>query len=169
MTGAAPKYYIHNDGLNEETIKPLIDFVNFNEGQLVIAINSTGGGQGLEAILRQMLAENSDRITLVAVAGVSSAAFKLFYQYDGKKVLTTGCIGMWHYGYRPAHIDERGKLAYTQDKAHVRSMKQIRPNADALAESFMNETELRKFRKGDDVYFDFERMKQIFPDAIIWD
>lgn len=162
------KYYVHADGLNDEKTKPLIDFINNTPGDLVIGLNCGGGSEAMRCFVQQLLAENADRITLVAMVGIYSAAFELFYKYDGVKVLTNGVAGMYHLASLNAHINANGNPEVGEAAAIFEGVKMTKLECDNFAASFMTPSEIKKYRKGEDVYFGFKRMKEIFPDVPTW-
>ena len=45
------KYYLHSDGINPDTVRLMIEFVQDNEGELTIGINSSGGDVSAAAFL----------------------------------------------------------------------------------------------------------------------
>lgn len=165
---SAPKYYIHADGLHDTKIGDLISFINNTPGDLVVAMNSGGGSNGTRCLLQQLFAENEDRLTLVALNGIHSAAFELFYKYTGQKALTHGATGMWHMELVNCRLAANGLPDTEEDRAIYRGMESGRIANAEFAKGFMTPDELIRYQKGEDVYFDFERMKQIFPDAKIW-
>ncbi len=163
------QYYVHAEGLRDEKTKPLIDFINNTPGNLVIGLNCGGGGEAMRIFIQQLFAENADRITLVALVGIYSAAFDLFYKYEGEKVLTHGVAGMYHFSSLEARINANGKPEIGEAAAIFEGIKMSKAREEKTAASFMNSSELKRYKRGEDVYFNFKRMKEIFPDAQIWE
>lgn len=166
---ATMKYYILNDDIADSTIQPLLDFINQNEGSAMqIGISSGGGFSDYARFISDVLNQNKEYITLVAVGNVYSAAFRLFHEFEGTKKMTFGSRGMAHHSYQTVPLINNGMGA--TDEAHAaicNSRNYIRPDEIAFAESFMFNEELEKFKQGKEVYFDFARMRQIFPNAEI--
>lgn len=161
------KYYLHSDGINPDTVRQMIEFVQDNEGELTIGINSSGGDVSAAAFLLDCLNANKDRITIIAVTAVFSAAFSLFYRFNGKKKITTGCRGMFHYSTQPITMAANGRPDGWYDENALDVLKSDRAGLDEFAGLFMTPSELKKFRKNWDVYFNTQRMREIFPDAEI--
>lgn len=161
------KYYLHADGINDRSVMDTINFIQNNEGELTIGLNSDGGGTSYAAFLLQCLNENRDRITLIALTGVFSAAFRVFYDFAGKKKMSHSCRGMYHYATQDVRMCAKVRPDGPDNEGIVSALKSDKLANDAFVEKFMTPAELKKFRKNWDVYFDFERMKQIFPEAEI--
>lgn len=160
------KYYLHADGITEECIKGLLEFINQNDGQdITIGLNSNGGSTATALFLAHVLNMRKNLVTLIAISGIYSAAFDLFYRFKGTKILARGCRGMYHYSsidirygssLRPDNEDERQKLKMLSiDRVAI----------EAMCAEFMTPTEMRRLRSNKDVWFDFERMREIFPHA----
>lgn len=161
------KYYIHADGINDRSVMETVNFIQNNEGEITIGLNSDGGQTSYGAFLVECLNENKDRITLIALTGVFSAAFRVFYEFKGKRKMSHGCRGMFHYATQDVRMCAKIRPDGTGEESVISGLKSSKAQNDSFVEQFMTPTELRKFRKNWDVYFDFERMKKIFPDAEI--
>lgn len=161
------KYHIISGGIDSHSISDLAGFLNNNDGELAISLNSTGGDGDLAVLAVKMLNENSDRIELIMTTGCYSAAFKIFAKFKGKRSLVVGATGMFHYSFRQSSIDERKKIVFLEERALAESSKQAMQSTEEFASLIMNDTEFAKFKKGKSVYFTFNRMKELFPDAEI--
>lgn len=163
------KYHTIDGDINEENTQALLEFINQNEGHAMqIGISSSGGFFDYARFVTNVLNQNKDSITLVAVGNVYSAAFRLFYEFQGARKMTFATRGMAHHSYQTVPLTNNGIGA--TDEAHAaicNSRDYIRPDEIAFAESFMFNEELEKFKQGKEVYFDFARMRQIFPNAEI--
>lgn len=163
-------FHIYADGLNDGKVTSLIDFVNNTQGELTIGINSGGGSNAIRLFVQKLFEENQDRITLVGLVGVYSAAFELFYNFKGKRVMTDNLCGMVHRSYISGiSIDSSKAPTHDEMKAMLSGMYAASEADEQFAQSFMTPYEFERYKKGDDVYFDFKRMKQIFPDVEVWE
>lgn len=160
-------YFYQTMGFDGDGVQSLINFINHNQGKLLVGIQSSGGRSGVAQMVLKILNDNTDRVTLCAVSGVYSAAFEIFKGFKGQKAMTDNTIGMAHYGKNEFHLHTNGRPVYFEDEAVLQQNKKAAPKEVAEAASYMTPFELRKFRKGDEVYFGFDRMKQLFPDAEI--
>lgn len=162
----APKYFIFDGDVDEESVQKLLDFISSNPGELQISINSGGGSTDDGAFLIKALNTNKDRIVLTGSSHVSSCAFRIFQSFKGRKQLVTGCHGMYHYGSCRLDVGVHGKVV-PHHKPCSLSFPFRKKEQDDYAATFMNAKELREFKRGGDVEFDFLRMKELFPDAEI--
>ena len=160
-------YYLLDDRINGDTAKPLIEFIREHPGDLMIGIDSIGGSAHVAKFLTAILNENSDRITLAAVCGVYSSAFEMFYRFRGKRIMTDGCRGMYHYGAIGCNISENGKPFRGEDKCVKKNVVIEGEFTESIAKDVMNKKEFRRFKNNGDIYFSFNRMREIFPDAMI--
>lgn len=161
------RYHLHADGINEISVMDTINFIQNNEGELTIGLNSNGGGSSCAAFLLDCLNKNKDRITLIALTGVFSAAFRVFYDFAGEKKMSHGCLGMYHYESQDVMMFAKIQPDKPDGEGVISALKSDKSANDTFAEKFMTPAEIRRFRQNLDVYFDFERMKQIFPEAEI--
>lgn len=162
------KYYIFNGTINDETVKPLIDFINSNRDPITISFTSTGGEMEVGRFLTHVLNENKERITLCAVNYIYSCAFKIFKMYTGKKLITFGCGGMYHYTSQMISTTYDGVPNYKYEgAAQLSSMQDCKKENLKFCEGFMSAKELSNYKKNIDVHFSFSRMKQINKDAEI--
>jgi len=153
-----------------ESILELVTFVQDNRGKnMLISIDCNGGHVTISQFLTRVLNENRDKITLLLNMEAYSAAFKLFYMFKGHRMLSKGSVGMWHEAGSYIRVSTGGKINKDSDRNFYESQKQPDIDDEEFAKSFMTPSEFKKYRKGENVYFSFERMKQIFPDAVIVD
>lgn len=160
-------YHIFEGEIDASAVSSIIDFVQNTPGEIAVAINSSGGKTSTMRLLLHVLNQNKDRVTLIGLAGIFSAAFELFYSFEGRKAMTNGCRGMYHYSYCDVAIAANGKPENSGAESELLMLKQSKIREDSFVSRFLTSAELRKFKQNGDVFFSFERMKQIFPDAEI--
>jgi len=157
------KYYIFEGRIEfGEGLQKLLDFIGNNEGELLIGIDSIGGSATIGELLLNILNLNKERVTLQCLNGVYSTAFYLFAEFEGKKLLAENSKGMWHYGKTTICIDDKGNPFDGEDEVVKSSNKYRKAFSGRIAKKYMNEKELQKFKKGEDVYFGYERMREMF-------
>lgn len=162
------KYFLLNGEIDCETIQPVLDFIGNNEGELQIGICSGGGDNDVMRFLQDALNANAERVTLVAMQGIYSAAFEIFVKYSGKRKMTTGTRGMYHYSGLQVRNNALGVFTDEEERTAVKFNRKYRLLEQTdLAKRFMTPAEFKKFRSSKDVYFDFERMKEICPNCKI--
>ena len=115
------------------------------------------------ALIKRCFEQNKDRITLIAGTIILSTAFEIFRSFTGKRAMIYYCKGMYHKCYQAITTDGSNKPVDSSNACSKINLKCLVQRDLQIAESFMNKTELNKFKRGDDVFFDFDRMKEIFP------
>lgn len=150
-----------------ENIQKLLDIFNQEKGNILLGIDSVGGCNATNSFLLKMLNENKERVSVMVLNSVYSSAFVLFYDFKGKKYLSKGARGMYHYSHFEMSMNANGRPTLHEDIAVLKDRKRLFKEQIDFIKTFMTKTEQNKFRKGEDVYFDFARMQEIFPDAEI--
>jgi len=162
------KYYIFNGGIDKDPVNTLIDYINNNPGNITISFTSTGGDMEMGRFLVHALNDNADRITLVAVNWIYSCAFKIFHSFKGKRMITFGCGGMFHYTSLNMSMTYDNKPNYEYEgAAQIASMKECKKENLNFCKTFMTDKELDLYKQNRDVHFSFPRMRQIFKDVEI--
>lgn len=161
------KYFHFNGEINEKSLDDFLQFINENEiGELVIVLNLVGGKKNLTRVLLDIININSHRVTLIS-CGCYSASFFLFYKAKCKKKMTEDNVGMMHYSSTNINTMSNGQPTYSEDENIIKNWKERVKDEVEFVEKFMTPLELKKYKKGNDVYFTFKRMKEIFPDVEI--
>lgn len=159
------KYFNIDAVLNMDMQKRFTDFANDNQDDdWTVTIYCNGGMKIVEHYILSIINSRSDKVTVIAQE-VYSAAFTLFMEASCKNVLTYGAKGMNHLGKSEMYIMSNGKPEYAEDRCILKNFKERQQEEYLKVAKYMNKKELKKFQKGDDVYFTFKRMKEIFPDA----
>lgn len=155
------KYFQLEGIINEGLVTSFMDFCNNNiTEECTIVINSAGGKSTLATVILDIINSHSEKITLIS-AGVYSAAFYIFFYAKCKKKIIYGSLGMHHKCYlKDVFINEKGKPKYQEDICQIENLKSTKSN---YLENFMTDEEKVLFDNDDDVYFTFNRMKELFP------
>lgn len=74
---------------------------------------------------------------------------------------------MYHYSTRSITLNADRTAAYGEDKCMSKNMKAEKARELEFAALFMTPEEVEKMKRGKDVFFTFERMKEIFPNCEI--
>lgn len=160
------KYLIFNEPINEETGQKILDFIGGTDGPIQIGMATVGGCKSTALFIADAMNAAKDRLTLVAMSGIYSAGFRLFYTYKGKRKITMGCNGMYHYSGQNIRMNALGKPDYYEGNASMETIKKYDRTDDLqFSKQFMKAGELRKFAQAQEVYFNFGRMLEIFPDV----
>lgn len=151
--------YVLKD-INDETFISLCEFLQ-RKGKKRIVIDSWGGTTWYWTLMIEAI--NKAKDVVVAWTDMSSMAFRIFHAVNKPKMLVDGARGMAHVAAIEWLTVKHNKMMWVDQTAFIDSMCQMRqPDC-----SFMTEDELTRYNKWEDVYFTFNRLKEIFPDAEI--
>jgi hypothetical protein len=159
-------FHLLTERIDKDSTRAVLDFLNTG-GELTLAMDSQGGIKAFADLMLHALNQNKDRVTIIVLAGVGSCGFDIFYGFQGVRKLTFGCMGMTHYSSRSIDIHPNGAAAYTEGVCHKKNLKAYKDRELEVLGQFATPSEITQFKKGWDVYFSFERMKEIFPEAEI--
>ena len=160
------KYYIFDSKIESEPISKLVEFINNTPDNITIVFSSSGGHPALGRVATFILNNNKNRITLIAVNEISSAAFDIFYTFKGLKHLTKGCLGMYHFSSINVPFSANGKPE-NDGKATLEKATSDKNDTIKIAKIIMTPKEFTQFKNNQCVFFPFSRMKQIFNTAKI--
>lgn len=150
--------------IDQAMLEKLIDFYNHNEDQeICIVLNTQGGSFFYSETIIEIL--NRHNNTSIIIQGAYSAGMKICLDTTCKKILSKSARGMWHFGRWDINFTDQLKPYYDEDKCIIKNMPIHNKFSKAVSKKIMTATEYKEFEKGNDVYFDFKRMKQIFPNA----
>lgn len=160
------KYYNWTEEINLENFGKFLDFINNNQGEeITLYFQTNGGNHNVVTALLDIIEKSVKKI--VVTGGIYSGGFYIVYYTKVPIVITKGAMGMWHYAiYSNFSISVKySRATYTEDIAKVKNNKVYKSECIKLAKKVMTKKELRRFEKDKDVYFDYKRMKEIFPKA----
>jgi ATP-dependent protease ClpP protease subunit len=163
-------HYIFDQRIDIENVRAFAEWIGHRpEGNILFGLSSGGGILSAGTYLLRILNDNQERITLQILGGAYSTAFLVAYNYQGPVSLVFNeSKGMFHYGLQSLNIDERGQVVYKEDRVCLENLKLQRQHSERFVEKFMTPVEQRKFKKGEDVFFNYKRMSEIFPNASIF-
>lgn len=155
--------YISGEICQETVDKFLTQFNKIPFDQpITVYINSIGGDVQNGQVLLHILDTHADRITLVACGEISSMAFNIFFFAKCKKELAEDTLGMAHLMYATIEINEGGSAISEGNKFLLDEMKAYKPRTiDRFKSLGFNQKELSKLRANKDVYFSYQRLKQL--------
>lgn len=160
------KYFAIRDAIEDSLYNKFIDFYNqYSEEECRIIIDS-GGGEMSAATLFINIINSMPNVSIVII-NAYSAAFIIAYYCKCNKLMYKNSRGMWHYSHMKMDINVDGKPSYFEHECTLRNFKMQHKEQKTFAKKVMNKDEYISYLKGNDVFFDMHRMKQIFPDAKI--
>lgn len=157
------KYFQIEGSINEELFNNFIHFFNENEEEeMSFVINSGGGKATLTQVMLHIINANKESITLIS-CGSYSAAFDLFYKAECNRKLVHGSLGCVHLAYlKETAVMIDGKMKYYEDICQKENFKCF---DDSYITKLLKPKEKILYNRGDDVFFTFKRMQEIFPDV----
>lgn len=158
------KHFHLNGIIDDDLLNKFYAFWNqYEEDDWTISIFSGGGFTAAGKTIINALNSRQGMVTLICHEAYS-VAYEIFYRTKCKKILAETCKGMYHLSSAKMWITANMMASTEEDRVIVKDWKETRSQY-IFAKEFMNKKEFKKFKKGDDVYFTFKRMKEIFPDA----
>lgn len=158
-------------GLNPESLKDFIDFANNNSDEDClwnIIVNSDGGDTNVESAIRNILDMRNqlfpDTIILSVVKAFSSA-FNLLCKTDCKIVILEECRGMIHQTRWFMDMNANSKVNKSGENYKEMIDKEMNDYINTYStiyNKFLTKEEMKKFKEGEDIYFEYNRMKLIF-------
>lgn len=160
------KYFHLHGELNNESLESFYNFLNqYDTEDCTISIMSGGGSTCVAKSIINALNLKRESVTLVCHE-VYSGAFEIFYRTKCKKILAETCKGLYHLSAAKMWVSANKRPFEKEDRIIAKNWKESTCQLD-FVKQFMTKKELSEFKKGNDVYFTFKRMKEIFPDAEI--
>lgn len=160
------KYFAIRNNIEQSLYDNFIQFYNEHKDEEVRIIIDSGGGEMSATKVFISIINSMHNVSLI-ILNAYSAAFVLAYNCKCKKYLYQYSRGMWHYSRSNMDINANGKPTYYESECILRNYKLHQKEQEKLAKKIMTNAEYKLFKDGQDVYFDINRMKRIFPDATI--
>jgi hypothetical protein len=164
------KYFFISSYLDGETFDKLMDFANANQSEeWTIFLNSKGGESYMMWKMLKLINDHKDQTVLIA-SQLWSAAFVLFFKAKCRKMLLPAANGMYHEPYRSVEMrsSQPHKPVYESDVFMNANFKKHFINRDADIWPLLTTKEYALYKRGDDVWLDFTRLQQIFPEATVY-
>lgn len=161
--------YIFDGDIDKKNIREFTEFLSsFPETAITVYLKSEGGSAALGRVMRHEM-EQHEGVTLIAYEFIASAAFDVFKYFKGERKMVFGTIGMHHRVVMSMMMDEAMEFPYGADSVKIKALKYYATNSDK-SNDFLTEKELKRYNKGDDVYFSPKRMEKIFKgiEVIKW-
>jgi hypothetical protein len=149
-----------------ETLHSVVDFYNqinssSDKDDATIYLKCSGGNYGEMLAVIDIINKNKDKTTLIAYHCIASAGFELFYSAQCERIILNACLGMYHLGSTDITFNTNNKPSYPSDKATYQLHKDYYlPFTMSFCDYLgFTEKEKRIIKKGDDVYFKTDRLR----------
>ncbi len=162
------KSYLIDRSIGGKELKNFLEFTDLHpDDPWDIYIQCPGGQVLFTDCIRFKINNHKPGVRLICMSAYSSA-FHLFYLAEVEKILIYGAMGMIHLGSVKLDINSKQRPTTLEDAAHLRNGEFISTVDDEMSKKICTPSELELFQQDRDVYFDFKRMKQIFPLAKVF-
>lgn len=157
------KLLFHDQSFDKEMLEKFFTAVNSKEKLITIYISSDGGLVSVLESMLHIIASDPKRFIVVGYDELCSCGFEFYIRVNCQKSIIPGCIGMYHQSTNKIFLNDTGKPAYYDGEAYLkRKKKTFYPEMI----KFMNDCEMtnrekKKIKKGEDVYFQYNRFKEI--------
>ena len=156
--------YLLEGEISYETVAPVLRWLD-TPTHKHLGIDSTGGNPSAAFFLARALNENCESVS-VCVTGYcySAAMYMLIDLYQSVTVsVCPGVLGMLHYASVEMMQFPNGKTRDLDDKrAQEQMLLDYKKWVDEWARRNLSRSERSKLRSGHDVYFNYDRMKELF-------
>lgn len=149
--------------VDERMVSVLEDAYREEREEYIIYLQSEGGSVWLSDYIIDMINIHKEKTTLVILGFLASSAVNIFLESECKKVIKDSAYLMIHKMYIKAYItgvknnDEDGNVISQELE------KQNKQMLNKYISSFkLNELEINKFKRGEDIYISSKRMKKLF-------
>ena len=155
--------YLNGD-IAQETIDKLAEALNKlgKNKTLKIYLNTNGGDANIMEAILQVIDDNKDRVELIGSGFLFSAGFNIFFRATCKRRLVPDTVGMAHFIWTDAEIDQTGRAKSAFGKFQLKEMKRSKKAyIEFFKELGLTSTEINDIKKGNEHYFTQERMKEL--------
>ena len=148
--------------VNEDLLVSISESISNNDN-VKIYLNSTGGSEWCSLAIVDIINNNKDKVELIGFGYLLSAAFHIMVESKCKKRILDNTYGMYHQSIWDVEISALNKPSNVLDKFRVeKSIKGYRVYYEEKCKEWgFSEQELKIYKKGEDVYFSYERFKEL--------
>lgn len=151
--------------ITRETVDKLIAALKEagDQGELDIYFASNGGARYLSDVIVDIINAHWNKITLIAHSDLQSAAFEVFFKSKCPRRVMPQAIGMYHQSYADFTLNCSKKIVSESDRLVLKGMNTValQEMSGLLSSLGATEKEIRKFKRGDDVWFDSSRLQEM--------
>lgn len=153
-----------NETLSGAVLDKLIKFYNkrHNDADCTIYISTSGGCTLATEAIIDLINRYKSITTIIAYGKLFSSGFDVFFRTSCKKILLPSSVGMYHLSSLELTYNENGKPNYKSDVQDLKYIKAQKERTMSVATSLnFTEKESKKLSKGKDVYFQYNRLKEL--------
>lgn len=154
---------LYDQDFESELLTKVTEVVNSDSEKIIIYLQSYGGETCVCKVALDIINGNKDRFKLIGFESLSSAGFEFFVKAECEKELLPYTFGMIHQPTRTMSLNNTLKPVGEGDKASYERVKKYTIPEDEIfiKRLRLKPKELREYKKGNDVYFQYDRFLEI--------
>lgn len=152
---------VHLEGSVDETMRDLVTNTLNEEWEVIFYLNSHGWKSQFAYQIVDIINKNKDRVTLIAVLQIASAAFRIFFESECKREILWETEWLAHMARMDVRIDANKDIGST-DKWRVQEMKkQEKKEVQKLKMLWVSKKNRKLFLKGYDIYINTQKLQKM--------
>ena len=154
---------LYDQDFDSELLTKVTEVVNSDSEKITIYLQSGGGYVCVCQVLLNIINGNKDRFKLIGFESLCSAGFEFFVKAECEKELLPYTLGMIHQHQRKVTLNNNLKPTYSDGEASMERVKKYTKPEDEIfiKQLGLNPKELREYKKGNDVYFQYDRFLEV--------
>lgn len=154
---------LFDQDFDSELLTKVTEAVNSDSEKITIYLQSDGGTVCICQVLLDIINKHKDRFKIIGFESLCSAGFEFFVKAECEKELLPYTFGMIHQADRKFYLNNTLKPVSECDKASYERVKKYTIPEDEIFIKRLGLTpkELREYKKGNDVYFQYDRFTEV--------
>lgn len=149
---------VHLEGSVDESMRDIVTNALNEEWEVTFYLNSHGGKSQFAYQIIDIINKNKDRVTLIAVLQIASAAFRIFFEVECKREILWETEWLAHMARMDVRMDGNKDIGST-DKWRVQQMKKQEGKKEKkLKLLWMSKKNRKLFLKGYDIYINTKKL-----------
>lgn len=149
--------------IDADFFKELAELLSIKDENHTIYFSSNGGDLWLVEPIIKMINDNKERLEIIGVREISSSALSIFLGVKCKKSITKNTFATWHDASFSFSVDSlskpRNKFYEFKKESIIKGFR--KDIEDEYRTWGVTDDELKRYKKGEDVYFGYERFKEL--------
>ena len=148
--------------VDDEMLNMFINMYNKNEDEYIVYFSSSGGMSDVANAIIDLINRNIEKTKLISYFQLASAGFEIFFKAKCQREIINSTIGMYHLTNLAIDYNSKGEISYYSGVAQKKEMLKINyPESLEFCNKLgFTQSELRKYNKGEDVYFLSDRLQE---------
>lgn len=151
---------VHLEWPVDENMRNIVTDALNQEWEVIFYLNSEGWRSQFAYQIIDIINKNKDRVTLIAVLQIASAAFRIFFESECKREILGETEWLAHMARMSVRIDANKDIGST-DKWRVEEMKkQEKKEEKKLKILWMSKKNRKLFLQGYDIYINTKKLRK---------